>query len=1075
MTPAYPYTNPNKDPDWKYNKDPNNEPRGKTSPEPNQDNPSKCSEAGHIGLAFSGGGYRAAAYSLGTMALLQDLKLLGKTRVLSGVSGGSLAVGAYLCGKAGSGAKSEQEFDFYRSVYTPLMQEMDSEDFAAAFVSLPRLLQGQKLILRAADATQALMSRLLGEPASFGSERLTTMLSNSDLSPDYAFFNTTNISSLDLFRFGIQKGRVATGDGQGDADSTSDGDTKGGRRGVAKPAEPAIASTAYILNRYLLRPDARGVGADLRDHARLLRIGDCIASSYAFPGGFDPLIFPYDFFRPEERNPGQDGASAKEAFSDSLICDQKPYIAFLDGGLYDNLGLASVEDIRAFLARKAQENDRIKPIRYVIATDVDNINPANSAYREPSLERSLASHAQSKSPAQWQSPTQSPWEAQAGSRSSRSLIHNPAAAEPPSPSLRRPARLALRKISLPLALLLGALLGVGAAFLLTWVLGQGAAFLLGGLLGQAGATLELGLASQVLQRAAVALGIGFVVALGIGMGLVGLLLWLGWRRLGLRRLGRSGWLSGGISGRINAIKRWWAALKQGAGLQPRQSSQPAPSWTMQLGLSKSFQSGSIDLDPFAVLRQFLGQLVRSVDPAPQVGALKTALIERRLGQLGPAFSGYLKRTRSLTYGFLEQSYAQKRQQAANQNPAKPGHPEHCLSPEHCHLIRNMIFELIPGPDLDPDRAANLITLPVKDFELHRQAEPLPPIMRKLRHAELVVELIEAIEATKTNKAISTNKAIDWPPGDLGGQHPAPIAGQRLELARQLIWNDPDFDRISNDLNGKQVASIWRWLTSKLVFEPGHVTPQTACEAPSAEPISNLVDTVLQGLEGAKRGSHGNGDGNGDGDRHDTDTGLERELRERCTVKLGDTADSYSWIPLICEMATNLSTTLWARGFRWYAMNKLEDQQIIEPGGWYSYRPTPAELRGRALLDLGKNSHAALRITALAGYLSMAFNLLEFLYATIGTSEQAADRLANKLAAILSETTQAKPSGKNEPNQQDDLFRQLIQLPFHLRQQTFQRLRAPEFSLKPLQLALLEPWLNSREGSPETWRERRDQA
>jgi hypothetical protein len=38
-----------------------------------------------------------------------------------------------------------------------------------------------------------------------------------------------------------------------------------------------------------------------------------------------------------------------------------------------------------------------------------------------------------------------------------------------------------------------------------------------------------------------------------------------------------------------------------------------------------------------------------------------------------------------------------------------------------------------------------------------------------------------------------------------------------------------------------------------------------------------------------------------------------------------------------------------------------------------------------------------------------------------------------------------------------------------------RLRAPEFSLKPLQLALLEPWLNSREGSPETWRERRDQA
>jgi hypothetical protein len=1043
MTPAGSYSNPRQDLNIASNRDPNNEPQRDESFEPNPEDQSDCTESGYIGLAFSGGGYRAAAYSLGTMALLQDLKLLGKTMVLSGVSGGSLAVGAYLCGKAGSQAKSETEFKFYEKVYIPLMQEMDSEDFAAAFVSLPALLQGQKLILRAADATQALMSRLLGDEACFGNESLRNMLSNSALSPDYVFFNTTNISSLDLFRFGIQKGRNAN------RDAKEHGKEDGGGSWPSEPkhAGLAIASTAYILNRYLLRPDARGVCADLRDHAKLLRIGDCIASSYAFPGGFEPLIFPNDFFRSHSYNQDQDGEEASKAFSGSLICDQKPYIAFLDGGLYDNLGLASVEDIRTFLARKAQENPgTVQPIRYVIATDVDNINPANSAYREPSLERSLESAAQSE------------WAAQERSPSIRSLINNHAAAENPTPNRRGNEGFALSKIYQSLVLLLGPLLG----HLLGLMLGLGLAFLLAWLLAQGNAITKMGLDKQLLQMAALTLEIGLVIFLG----LIGLLLWLGWQQLGLRRPRRSGW--------SNAISSWWSALQEGAGLKPRRHSPPDPTWTTRLGLNKNFLSGSIDLDGFAVLRQFLWQLVSTANPAPQVAALKTALIERRFGQLGPAFSGYLKRTRSLTYGFLEQSYAQKRQQVASQIPENIFSTKGHLNPDHCYLIRNMIFELIPGPDMDPDQAANLITLPVKEFELQRQTEPLQPIMRKLRHAEIVVELINT---------------ISWHQGN-NGYYLAPRPGQLPGLAWELICGDGDFIRIAKDLSIMQVVSIWTYLKDKLAFDPGHDNPKTVCATLSAMPIVELIDTVIKFLEVAKRGGRHIYTGNGI-DSY-ADPGLETELRERCTVKLVDSADSYSWIPLICEMATNLNTTLWARGFRWYALNKLENQQIKEPGGWYSYLPTPFELRGRILLDFGDNSNAALKITALAGYLSMTFNLLEFLYATIGTSELATDRLANKLAAIMTETTQANQIGKNKPNQsthlaqnpgsttclsssldsstkQDDLFKQIINLPFKLRHKTFHRLHANKFSLKSHQLTMLEPWLNSREGSPETWR------
>lgn len=49
-----------------------------------------------IGLSLSGGGYRAAAFHLGTFRKLQDLGLLKKIDLLSCVSGGSIA-GAFLC------------------------------------------------------------------------------------------------------------------------------------------------------------------------------------------------------------------------------------------------------------------------------------------------------------------------------------------------------------------------------------------------------------------------------------------------------------------------------------------------------------------------------------------------------------------------------------------------------------------------------------------------------------------------------------------------------------------------------------------------------------------------------------------------------------------------------------------------------------------------------------------------------------------------------------------------------------------------------------------------------------------
>lgn len=57
-------------------------------------------ETKRIGLALSGGGFRAAAFHLGTFRKLQELNLLDKIDLFSCVSGGSIA-GAFVCSRWG--------------------------------------------------------------------------------------------------------------------------------------------------------------------------------------------------------------------------------------------------------------------------------------------------------------------------------------------------------------------------------------------------------------------------------------------------------------------------------------------------------------------------------------------------------------------------------------------------------------------------------------------------------------------------------------------------------------------------------------------------------------------------------------------------------------------------------------------------------------------------------------------------------------------------------------------------------------------------------------------------------------
>ncbi|MGB5241323.1 MAG: hypothetical protein WBN80_11855, partial [Prochlorococcaceae cyanobacterium] len=77
---------------------------------------------------------------------------------------------------------------------------------------------------------------------------------------------------------------------------------------------------------------------------------------------------------------------------------------------------------------------------------------------------------------------------------------------------------------------------------------------------------------------------------------------------------------------------------------------------------------------------------------------------------------------------------------------------------------------------------------------------------------------------------------------------------------------------------------------------------------------------------------------------------------------------------ICEMATNLPTTLWLEEFRHYVPNTfLPDGRIQHPGGWY----VDEALVGSGLVRANLYKGVAVDVALAAGFLNTCFNLLEF--------------------------------------------------------------------------------------------------
>jgi predicted acylesterase/phospholipase RssA len=258
-----------------------------------------------IALCFSGGGYRAAAFHLGVLSYLHRVKLLEGVEILSTVSGGTLAGLSYA-----HALKKKKSFDEFYTEFKKFLTDIDLIKLCINSVghNSGSALGFTDVITSIADVYDKYL---------FFGDRFDLFWQKPAIHLQEIIFNATEFQTGIDFRF--QKTH--------------------NNRGIIGNGNVNISL----------------------EEARMIRLADIAAASSCFPGGFEPLGFPYDFKWPDGTVP----QSLQEKFP-------KP-LAIMDGGVYDNQGIEA-----ALLSMKRYK----KKIGMFIISDTDQKKPAIYSYPE---------------------------------------------------------------------------------------------------------------------------------------------------------------------------------------------------------------------------------------------------------------------------------------------------------------------------------------------------------------------------------------------------------------------------------------------------------------------------------------------------------------------------------------------------------------------------------------------------------------------------------------------------------------------------------------------------------------------
>lgn len=272
-----------------------------------------------IALAFSGGGYRAACFCLGTLSYLDKLKIGDKSLLehvvaLSTVSGGTITGAAYTVG-----IKEKKDFrSIYNSIYTFI------KETNLVTLSLGRLLSdegwSEVRIKSLINAFADIYDQTLFHKAKFG----VLMTEENPIHLKHISFNATEFSNALQFRF--QWSEKINNPEKGELP-----------RGI-------IGNFAFRI------PE----GA-----AREIRMADIVAASSCFPGGFEPINFPTDFI------------NGKSSHLEQLSRSSGYPVGLMDGGIVDNQGIEPILLAERRMKRNREDKDKQgNELDLIIVTDV---------------------------------------------------------------------------------------------------------------------------------------------------------------------------------------------------------------------------------------------------------------------------------------------------------------------------------------------------------------------------------------------------------------------------------------------------------------------------------------------------------------------------------------------------------------------------------------------------------------------------------------------------------------------------------------------------------------------------------
>jgi predicted acylesterase/phospholipase RssA len=235
-----------------------------------------------IALSCSGGGYRAASFHLGSMSYLNHAvfkarPLLENVKLLSTVSGGSITGAVY--------ALQKQQGRTFNEIYHFLLEKLTQLDLLRAAIEKlnpeadwPNPYKSKNLINAFADQYDKAFCNgaLLSE--------FNVMTSHLEA----VVFNCTEFENAVNFRF----------------------------------KNPRFKHSGNFYNRIS--------SLQLRE----VKLGDVMAASSCFPGGFEPMRWPNDFMHEHAPN-------LQKQVEENELIGINP-LGIMDGGIYDNQGIDSI-------------------------------------------------------------------------------------------------------------------------------------------------------------------------------------------------------------------------------------------------------------------------------------------------------------------------------------------------------------------------------------------------------------------------------------------------------------------------------------------------------------------------------------------------------------------------------------------------------------------------------------------------------------------------------------------------------------------------------------------------------------